>query len=88
LVLASAIACSIIVACRAATHLLSLHHAELDGITFLAGVYWALSAIGYVAARRGKKSPSPNNVRSRAGARTRRSANEAGATSRRYNLAR
>ena len=56
LALATLIAIVVIVACRAITHVLELGHAELDGIAFLAGIYWILSVIGYFVPRAAKPS--------------------------------
>lgn len=58
LVLATLVAGMIIVACRAITHVLSFDHAELDGVAFLAGIYWILSVIGYFVPRATKPSRS------------------------------
>jgi hypothetical protein len=51
LALATAIACIVIGVCRLITHVASFDRAELDGIAFMAAVYWVLSAVGYFAPR-------------------------------------
>lgn len=56
LALSTLVAAVVIVACRAITHVLELGHAELDGIAFLAGIYWILSLIGYFVPRATKPS--------------------------------
>ena len=56
LVLATLVAIAVIVACRTITQALELGHAELDGIAFLAGIYWILSLIGYFVPRATKPS--------------------------------
>lgn len=49
LAIASLMACMVIGACRLITHVTSFERTELDGIVFLAGLFWALSVIGYLA---------------------------------------
>lgn len=51
LALATLVAAVVIVACRVFTRLLEFDHAELDGIVFMAGIYWILSVIGYFVSR-------------------------------------
>lgn len=58
LAIATLVAVVVIVACRTITHVLAFDHAELDGIAFLAGIYWGLSVIGYFVPRAAKPSPS------------------------------
>lgn len=64
LVLVSLIACLAMGACRLFTHALSFDAAELDGIAFLAALYWALSVIGYFVPRAAKTpASSASNAR-------------------------
>lgn len=58
LALASLIACLVIGSCRLLTHALSFDAAELDGIAFLASLYWVLSVIGYFVQRPSQGRPS------------------------------
>lgn len=51
LALATTIAGLTIGACRLITHVASFDRAELDGIAFLAAIYWVISAVGYFAPR-------------------------------------
>jgi hypothetical protein len=51
LALATAVACLTIGACRLIAHVASFDRTELDGIAFLAAVYWVISAVGYFAPR-------------------------------------
>jgi hypothetical protein len=51
LALATAVAGLTIGACRLITHVASFDRAELDGIAFLAAIYWVISAVGYFAPR-------------------------------------
>jgi hypothetical protein len=51
LALATAVASLTIGACRLITHVASFDRTELDGIAFLAAVYWVISAVGYFAPR-------------------------------------
>lgn len=58
LALATLIAGIVIAACRWTTHVMSFDRAELDGIAFLAGIYWSLSVVGYFVPRAAKPSRS------------------------------
>jgi hypothetical protein len=62
LALATLIAGIVIAACRWTTHVMSFDRAELDGIAFLAGIYWILSVVGYFVPRAAK------SLRARGGA--------------------
>ena len=51
LALATAVAGLTMGACRLITYVASFDRAELDGIAFLAAIYWVISAVGYFAPR-------------------------------------
>ena len=51
LALATTIACVISGACRLIAQAAFADQAELDGVAFLAAVYWAVSAIGFFSLR-------------------------------------
>ena len=51
LALASLLACLVIGACRLLTHALAFDATVLDGVAFLAAIFWAISVVGYFVPR-------------------------------------